>query len=108
MIDAAVGGSSATMGVVGGVAGAAHQATVTTVDQTQIITLQVGYVFTSQHPQVISPFILVGGEKLDSQATSKPLRNYYLMFCIHSKDLIYPLDFLDMGSGLRFLSVFRW
>lgn len=29
------------MGVVGGVAGASHQATVTTVDQTQIITLQV-------------------------------------------------------------------
>lgn len=42
MIDAAVGGTSATVGVVGGVAGAAHQATVTTVDQTQIITLQVG------------------------------------------------------------------
>ncbi|KAG8012283.1 Rho family-interacting cell polarization regulator 1 [Nibea albiflora] len=37
VIDAAVGGSS----VVGGVPGAAHQATVTTVDQTQIITLQV-------------------------------------------------------------------
>lgn len=42
VIDAAVGGSSAAVGVVGGVAGAAHQATVTTVDQTQIITLQVG------------------------------------------------------------------
>lgn len=42
VIDSAVGGSSATLGVVGGVAGAAHQATVTTVDQTQIITLQVG------------------------------------------------------------------
>ncbi|XP_072242644.1 transcriptional repressor CTCF isoform X1 [Leuresthes tenuis] len=41
VIDAAVGGSSATTGVVGGVAGASHQATVTTVDQTQIITLQV-------------------------------------------------------------------
>ncbi|XP_077953364.1 transcriptional repressor CTCF isoform X2 [Gasterosteus aculeatus] len=41
VIDSAVGGSSATLGVVGGVAGAAHQATVTTVDQTQIITLQV-------------------------------------------------------------------
>ncbi|XP_026166533.1 transcriptional repressor CTCF isoform X1 [Mastacembelus armatus] len=41
VIDTAVGGSSATVGVVGGVAGAAHQATVTTVDQTQIITLQV-------------------------------------------------------------------
>ncbi|KAG7231012.1 hypothetical protein INR49_025041 [Caranx melampygus] len=41
VIDAAVGGSSAAVGVVGGVAGAAHQATVTTVDQTQIITLQV-------------------------------------------------------------------
>ncbi|XP_067356656.1 transcriptional repressor CTCF [Channa argus] len=40
VIDAAVGGSSATVGVVGGVAGAAHQATVTTVDQSQIITLQ--------------------------------------------------------------------
>lgn len=52
MIDAAVGGSSAAMGVVGGVAGAAHQATVTTVDQTQIITLQVGYVLISQHPQM--------------------------------------------------------
>lgn len=44
VIDAAVGGSSATVGVVGGVAGAAHQATVTTVDQTQIITLQVGVI----------------------------------------------------------------
>ncbi|XP_040894001.1 transcriptional repressor CTCF [Toxotes jaculatrix] len=41
VIDAAVGGSSAAVGVVGGVAGASHQATVTTVDQTQIITLQV-------------------------------------------------------------------
>ncbi|XP_068458713.1 transcriptional repressor CTCF isoform X1 [Clinocottus analis] len=41
VIDAAVGGSSAAMGIVGGVAGGAHQATVTTVDQTQIITLQV-------------------------------------------------------------------
>uniref|UniRef100_A0A3Q3JI61 Transcriptional repressor CTCF n=1 Tax=Monopterus albus TaxID=43700 RepID=A0A3Q3JI61_MONAL len=41
VIDAAVAGSSATVGVVGAVAGAAHQATVTTVDQTQIITLQV-------------------------------------------------------------------
>ncbi|XP_029008365.1 transcriptional repressor CTCF isoform X2 [Betta splendens] len=41
VIDGAIGGSSATVGVVGGVAGAAHQATVTTVDQTQIITLQV-------------------------------------------------------------------
>ncbi|XP_028286971.1 transcriptional repressor CTCF isoform X1 [Parambassis ranga] len=40
-IDAAVRGSSATVGVVGGVGGAAHQATVTTVDQSQIITLQV-------------------------------------------------------------------
>ncbi|XP_006782324.1 transcriptional repressor CTCF isoform X1 [Neolamprologus brichardi] len=41
VIDAAVGGSSAAVGVVGGVPGGAHQATVTTVDQTQIITLQV-------------------------------------------------------------------
>lgn len=41
VIDAAVGGSSAAVGVVGGVPGSAHQATVTTVDQTQIITLQV-------------------------------------------------------------------
>ncbi|KAF7645111.1 hypothetical protein LDENG_00209960 [Lucifuga dentata] len=41
VIDAAVGGAAATVGVVTGVAGAAHQATVTTVDQTQIITLQV-------------------------------------------------------------------
>uniref|UniRef100_A0A8D2ZS61 Transcriptional repressor CTCF n=1 Tax=Scophthalmus maximus TaxID=52904 RepID=A0A8D2ZS61_SCOMX len=41
VMDAAVGGSSAAVGVVGGVAGSAHQATVTTVDQTQIITLQV-------------------------------------------------------------------
>ncbi|MEQ2203141.1 hypothetical protein XENOCAPTIV_025376 [Xenoophorus captivus] len=41
VIDAAVGGSSATVGMVGAVAGAAHQATMTTVDQTQIITLQV-------------------------------------------------------------------
>lgn len=46
VIDAAVGGSS----VVGGVAGAAHQATVTTVDQTQIITLQVGVILTAWHP----------------------------------------------------------
>ncbi|XP_023205182.1 transcriptional repressor CTCF-like isoform X2 [Xiphophorus maculatus] len=38
VIDAAVRGSSATVGVV---AGAAHQAAVATVDQTQIITLQV-------------------------------------------------------------------
>lgn len=37
VIDAAMGGSS--------VGGAAHQATVTTVDQTQIITLQVGALF---------------------------------------------------------------
>lgn len=36
-----MGGSSAAVGVVGGVPGGAHQATVTTVDQTQIITLQV-------------------------------------------------------------------
>lgn len=36
-----MGGSSAAVGVVGGVTGGAHQATVTTVDQTQIITLQV-------------------------------------------------------------------
>lgn len=41
VIDATVGGSSAAVGVVGGVPGGAHQATVTTVDQTQIITLQV-------------------------------------------------------------------
>ncbi|MEQ2177974.1 hypothetical protein GOODEAATRI_009289, partial [Goodea atripinnis] len=41
VIDAAVAGSSATVGMVGAVAGAAHQATMTTVDQTQIITLQV-------------------------------------------------------------------
>ncbi|XP_065812778.1 transcriptional repressor CTCF isoform X1 [Labrus bergylta] len=41
VIDASVGGSTTTVGVVGGVAGSAHQATVTTVDQTQIITLQV-------------------------------------------------------------------
>ncbi|XP_075932576.1 transcriptional repressor CTCF-like isoform X2 [Anarhichas minor] len=40
VIDATVGGST-TMSVVGGVAGGAHLATVTTVDQTQIITLQV-------------------------------------------------------------------
>ncbi|XP_036001241.1 transcriptional repressor CTCF [Fundulus heteroclitus] len=38
VMDAAVGGSSTTVGVV---AGAGHQASVTTVDQTQIITLQV-------------------------------------------------------------------
>ena len=57
MIDAAVGGSSTTVGVVGGVAGAAHQATVTTVDQTQIITLQVCAVLTSWLHQVISPLI---------------------------------------------------
>lgn len=47
-----MGGSSAAMGVVGGVAGAAHQATVTTVDQTQIITLQAGYVLRSQYHQM--------------------------------------------------------
>lgn len=41
-MDGAVGVSSGAAGVVGGVPGAAHQATVTTVDQTQIITLQVG------------------------------------------------------------------
>uniref|UniRef100_A0A8C7WVJ2 Transcriptional repressor CTCF n=1 Tax=Oryzias sinensis TaxID=183150 RepID=A0A8C7WVJ2_9TELE len=41
VMDAAVGASSHSAAVVGGVAGAAHQATVTTVDQTQIITLQV-------------------------------------------------------------------
>ncbi|KAF6716347.1 Transcriptional repressor CTCF [Oryzias melastigma] len=41
VMDAAVGASSPSAAVVGGVAGAAHQATVTTVDQTQIITLQV-------------------------------------------------------------------
>lgn len=58
VIDAAVGGSS--VGVVGGVAGAAHQATVTTVDQTQIITLQVGYVFTSQHPWMFFLCVLFG------------------------------------------------
>lgn len=52
MIDAAVGGSSAAMGVVGGVAGAAHQATVTTVDQTQIITLQVGYSYITTSSNV--------------------------------------------------------
>ncbi|XP_034542123.1 transcriptional repressor CTCF isoform X1 [Notolabrus celidotus] len=39
VIDATVGGSTTTVGVVGG--HQAHQATVTTVDQTQIITLQV-------------------------------------------------------------------
>ena len=54
VIDAAVGGSSATVGVVGGVAGAAHQATVTTVDQTQIITLQVGVLFRLWCPPLIS------------------------------------------------------
>lgn len=36
-----MGGSSATVGVVGSVSGTAHQAAVATVDQTQIITLQV-------------------------------------------------------------------
>lgn len=41
VLDAAVGGSAATMGLVGDVAGAAHQAAMATVDQTQIITLQV-------------------------------------------------------------------
>ncbi|KAM6937643.1 transcriptional repressor CTCF [Xenentodon cancila] len=41
VMDGAVRGPSGTASVVGGVTGAAHQATVTTVDQTQIITLQV-------------------------------------------------------------------
>lgn len=41
-MDAAVGPPTTAVGVVGGVPGTAHQATVTTVDQTQIITLQVG------------------------------------------------------------------
>lgn len=41
-MDATVGPPTTAVGVVGGVPGTAHQATVTTVDQTQIITLQVG------------------------------------------------------------------
>ncbi|XP_017289401.1 transcriptional repressor CTCF-like isoform X2 [Kryptolebias marmoratus] len=41
VMDAAVGGSTAAVGLVGEVAGAAHQAAMTTMDQTQIITLQV-------------------------------------------------------------------
>ncbi|XP_008309311.2 LOW QUALITY PROTEIN: transcriptional repressor CTCF [Cynoglossus semilaevis] len=41
VMDAAVGPPTTAVGVVGGVPGTAHQATVTTVDQTQIITLQV-------------------------------------------------------------------
>lgn len=44
-MDPAIGGSVATMGLVGEVAGAAHQAAMATVDQTQIITLQVGVRF---------------------------------------------------------------
>ncbi|XP_037539160.1 transcriptional repressor CTCF [Nematolebias whitei] len=41
VMDPALAGSVATMGLVGEVAGAAHQAAMATVDQTQIITLQV-------------------------------------------------------------------
>lgn len=47
------------MGVVGGVAAAAHQATVTTVDQTQIITLQVATSCQLTAVPIISSFIPV-------------------------------------------------
>ncbi|XP_034033164.1 transcriptional repressor CTCF [Thalassophryne amazonica] len=41
VIDGTVGGTATTVGVVGAIPGTAHQTTVTTMDQTQIITLQV-------------------------------------------------------------------